>query len=252
MTIDTFVLLTPVLLLGVIALLRFVGCATLLGVEDVSYAPPASTPPPQKVTHVQTQASFLGTGGASISLRFSETKGNLIIVTAFWRYSGAAPTTLMVSDGTNGYQPAVQSAWGTNRIAQVFYAFSNAETDVRNITATPSAPATELRLVVSEYANAAPPNPLNGTGKQIGVGTTIGPATFTTALTDDLIYAVAAGTGAGGTMTPSAGFSSRTPAAQTNMLVEDQQAAGKSQSPGGTDSVAAGASIILALAIKHA
>jgi hypothetical protein len=210
-------------------------------------------PPPQKVIYVQTAASFLGTGGASISLAFSATKGNLVIVTVFWQYS-AAPTTMTISDGTNVYLSAVQSAWGTNRIAQVFYAFNNAVTGVLNIKATPSAAATELRLVVSEYANAsaAPPNPLDGTGKQTGAGTTIGPATFTTALTDDLIYAVAAGTGAGGTMTPTAGFASRTPAGLTNLLVEDQQAAGTSQSAGGTDSVAAGTSIILALAIRHA
>jgi hypothetical protein len=37
--IDPFVILAPVLLLAVVALLRFVGCATLLGIDDVAYAP---------------------------------------------------------------------------------------------------------------------------------------------------------------------------------------------------------------------
>ena len=44
--IDPFVILAAVLLLAVIALLRFVGCATLAGIEDISYAPTATAPPP--------------------------------------------------------------------------------------------------------------------------------------------------------------------------------------------------------------
>ena len=46
--IDPFVLLAAVLLLAVVALLRFVGCATLAGIDDISYAPTpalAITPP---------------------------------------------------------------------------------------------------------------------------------------------------------------------------------------------------------------
>ena len=35
--IDPFVILAPILLLAVIALLGFVGCASLLGVDDVTY-----------------------------------------------------------------------------------------------------------------------------------------------------------------------------------------------------------------------
>jgi hypothetical protein len=44
MTVDGFVLLTPVLLLGVIALLRFVGCAALIQLDDIRYNPAATTP----------------------------------------------------------------------------------------------------------------------------------------------------------------------------------------------------------------
>ncbi len=41
--VDPFVILAPVLLLAVVALLRFVGCASLLGIDDVAYAPPPIT-----------------------------------------------------------------------------------------------------------------------------------------------------------------------------------------------------------------
>jgi hypothetical protein len=39
--VDPYVILAPVFLLLVVALLRFVGCALLLGVDDVQYASPA-------------------------------------------------------------------------------------------------------------------------------------------------------------------------------------------------------------------
>jgi hypothetical protein len=44
--IDPFVLLTPFLLLGVIALLRFVGCDALWGLPGVGPSPPTLAPPP--------------------------------------------------------------------------------------------------------------------------------------------------------------------------------------------------------------
>ena len=36
--IDPFLLLTPILLLPIIWLLRFTGCAAILGIDDVTYA----------------------------------------------------------------------------------------------------------------------------------------------------------------------------------------------------------------------
>jgi len=46
--IDPFVILAPVLLLAVVALLRFVGCAAILGLDDVQYTgAPAANPQPQ-------------------------------------------------------------------------------------------------------------------------------------------------------------------------------------------------------------
>jgi len=42
--IDPFVILAPVLLLPVVALLRFVGCAAILNIDDVTYAPKPGTP----------------------------------------------------------------------------------------------------------------------------------------------------------------------------------------------------------------
>ncbi len=53
--IDPFVILAPVLLLAVVALLRFVGCAAVLGLDDVTYAPA----PPQPTNPVPTTTSPL-------------------------------------------------------------------------------------------------------------------------------------------------------------------------------------------------
>ncbi len=69
--IDPFAILAPVLLLAVIALLRFVGCSTLAGIDDISYAPPAAPPTfdlPQDPTYYTPQSVILSdaTPGATI------------------------------------------------------------------------------------------------------------------------------------------------------------------------------------------
>jgi hypothetical protein len=71
MTIDPFVLLTPVLLLGVMALLRFVGCNQIFGLDDVtgfpsqpvvmSISPKSGTQGDQDFTLIVTGTSFINT-----------------------------------------------------------------------------------------------------------------------------------------------------------------------------------------------
>lgn len=88
--IDPFVLLAPVLLLVVVALLRFVGCNWVFGIEETVLAP--------EFASVQHNSDGDGTAGASRPVTFVEadvTVGNAIIVAAVWNSSTA---TASISD----------------------------------------------------------------------------------------------------------------------------------------------------------
>ena len=49
---DSYLLLTPILVLGVLALIRFIGCHLLFGLDEVSLPEPTVAPPPFDVTAV--------------------------------------------------------------------------------------------------------------------------------------------------------------------------------------------------------
>jgi hypothetical protein len=93
--IDWFVILTPILLLAIVALLGFVGCDKVLGL--ITFAPP--------VQHVQTTVKT-GTSGTDTLIADSLTLkgGELIIVTVQWK-SAAAPSSTPSLTGTSPLLP---------------------------------------------------------------------------------------------------------------------------------------------------
>ena len=189
--IDLFVFLTPILVLGIIALLGFVGCDLVFPLEA----------PPGKVTHLQT-ATMTGVGttlSASLS-DFGSRTDQAIIVTVQWGGNAnvtlaGATFSLLESDFLN-----------PQRVATFFV---NGVSGPVTVTATLDAPTTtEANLIVSAYqfVGGAPAQAsfANGTG-----------TTATLALQSsassagDLVYSVAIARSGGavlnGALSPSTG-----------------------------------------------
>jgi len=105
MTIDPFVLLAPVLLLAVVALLRFVGCDKVFGLEPVkaNTATPTFDPPP-------------GTYNTQQSVTLSDTTAN---ATIYYTTDGSIPT-IPPSGNTQTYSGPITVSTTTtiNAIAQ--------------------------------------------------------------------------------------------------------------------------------------
>src|SRR5262245_13106357 len=62
--IDPFVLLTPVLLYAVVSLLRFIGCAGLLGLDDVAY----DSGPTIDADGLQPKSAIVGSGHFTLTI----------------------------------------------------------------------------------------------------------------------------------------------------------------------------------------
>jgi hypothetical protein len=227
--IDWFVILTPILLLAIIALFGFVGCDRVLGLNPVS--------PP--VQHVQTTVKTGASGTNTLTADpLTLMGGELIIVTVQWKSAAAPPSTPSLSganftaitvggQGTEQYfwnGLAIQSFWATNPQGNTSLTVQVVLMDGSN----PSNSASTWNLCVSAYSNVdsgvAPYSPQASATNYIGTTPTTAAAIN---LGDgDIIYAVGFAADANGTfpgnnpLTAGSDLTAEFPSV-TNPLVED-------------------------------
>ena len=134
--VDPYLFLTPILVLGIVALLGFVGCDVVWGINEVY--------PPSKVVHLQTVTTTgTGTSLAASLPALGGGKSQLIVVTVEW--GGNATVTLSGSTFT-------QMETDSLNPQMVATFFANNVSGPITVTATLSAPTTkEANLLVSAY-----------------------------------------------------------------------------------------------------
>lgn len=173
--IDSYVLLAPILLVGVVALMGFVGCDIVWRVDAV--------PPRGKVAHLQT-VTTTGTGTTLVASLpdLGGGKSQLIVVTVEW--GGNATVTL---SGSTFTQIEIDNL--NPQMVATF--FANNVTGAIAVTATLSAPTTtEANLLVSAY-NVVGGDP-DAAGSAHGSGTDAVLPMQTSGLSaGDLVYSVA-------------------------------------------------------------
>jgi hypothetical protein len=173
--VDPYVFLTPILVLGIVALLGFVGCDIVWRVDEFGR--------PNKVAHLQT-VTTTGTGTTlTASLPdLSGGKSQLIVATLEW--GGGATMTLSGSTFT-------QIETDNLNPQKVATLFANNVSGALTVTATLSAPTTtEANLLVSAY-NVTGGDP-DATGSAQGSGTDAVLPMQTSGLSPgDLVYSVA-------------------------------------------------------------
>ena len=234
--IDPLVVLTPILMLLMVALLGFVGCQVVFPLN-----------PPPAVSHVQTTVKSAPSGTATITADpLALEGGELIVVTLQWGAGVAQPPTPSLSGAS--FAPVVGGGpfdWNGMRV-QTFFATnpsnSQAVTVKASLSAVSNAP---WNLCVSAYQNADSANPIFSPQQN-------GPSFFganpqappISKDEGDLIYAVVFAADNNGTFpgnnsfAAGPGFTAEFPAI-TNPLVEDggsgnlvtAQATNTSQSP---------------------
>ena len=225
--IDVFVILTPILLLAIVALLGFVGCANVLGLSPI-------TPP---VQHVQTTVNTGASGTNTITADpLTLEGGELIIVTIQWKSAAAPPSTPSLTGANftaiavggqgsyfwNGLE--IQSFWATNPQG-------NTNLIVKAVLmngSNPSPSASTWNLCVSAYSNVdsgvAPYSPQASVANYTGLTpTTAGAITLGVG---DRLYAVGFAADPDGTfpgnnpLAAGSGLTAEFPSV-TNPLVED-------------------------------
>jgi len=208
--IDAFVLLAPIFLLGIIALLGFVGCDQVLGLVPVSSG----------VTPLQAVLTNQSASGNPVQAQASLGKSpgsELVVVTVQWGGTGLVTLSpamnLVEKDSFSG--PAGQVA--------TYYAFVDLSNGLTVTASVPSSPETDLSLLVSAYDNVDAGGPVNPTSQQKTFAT---PTTLSFPISSqapgDLIYAVAierkASGGSAGSWSPGAGFTAYAGAGNFIML----------------------------------
>lgn len=172
---DPYVFLTPLFVLGIVALLGFVGCDRILGLEEVD-------PPPVGVGHLQT-VTTTGSGAKLVAALPDLTTGQpqLIIATVEW----GGNATLTLSGAT--FTQVVSDSLSPQNVATFF---ASNVTGAITVTATLSAPTTtEANLLVSAYGGTSG-NP-DRAGSAQGSGTSAVLPMQTTGLSaGDLVYSV--------------------------------------------------------------
>src|SRR5260370_22490713 len=91
---DLFLILTPFLLLAVIALLGFIGCDRVLGLTTVN-------PPASGVTRVFQQSANSAAGGGPFTATYTPPTGEsglIVIVSLHWGGSGGATPKVTVNN----------------------------------------------------------------------------------------------------------------------------------------------------------
>ena len=150
--IDGFVILTPILLLAIVALLGFVGCQQLFDV--------AGGPPTIPVQHVQSTIKTAPAGTNTITADpLTLQGGELIIVTVQWRSASAQPPIL-----TGGNFAPVSGggpfSWNGMEV-QSFFAFNaQGSTSLKVEAVVTGGSNIQWNLCVSAYDNADLQNPL--------------------------------------------------------------------------------------------
>ena len=215
--IDWFVILTPILLLGILALLGFAGC---------QFTPGAVAP---GVSHVQTVVQSAAAGTNSVTAAALSLQGGELIVAAVqWSSAVALPETPTLSGApfspVDGGGPF---AWDVMSV-QIFSALNPAGNTQLTVTASlPRNSNVAWNLCVSAYDGADEDAPLYS--PQTSKLNYVGNNPQTPALnigTGDLVYAVAFAANSDGTfpgnnpLTAGPGFTAEFPAI-TNPLVED-------------------------------
>lgn len=239
--IDWFVILTPILLLFVIALLGFVGCDQVLGLTEVTPA----------VTHVQTTVQTGASGTSTITAdALTLAGGELILVTVQWKSAGIpSATPSLTGTGTSptgepilnnaSFAPVTVGGQGTGQYfwngleIQSFWATNPAANTSLTVQvvlmtgANQSNSASIWNLCVSAYkdvqSGVAPYSPQASATNYVGLT----PSTAAINLgTHDLLYAVGFAADANGTfpgnnpLVAGAGLVAEFPAV-SNPLVED-------------------------------
>jgi hypothetical protein len=217
--IDAFVLLTPILVFGIVALLAFVGCDLVFSIPPI--------PPP--VAHVQTTVNRGAAGTDTITADpLSLEGGELIVVTVQWSSPAVQPPNPVLTGLV--FAPVVGGGpfpWNNMRV-QAFVA-TNPEQNTQlavEVTLAGGSSAT-WHLCVSAYKDFDENTPVyspqqNGPGF---IGTNPQAPTISGG-NGDLVYAVAFGADNNGTFpgnnffTPGPGFAAEFPPI-TNPLVED-------------------------------
>ncbi len=221
--IDPFVLLAPLLLLAVVALLQFVGCNWVYGIEQTTLFTPITF---EQIVQNQSPNSV---GDTTLSQTFNNntTNGDLILVALKWG-GNATPT---VQDNNNKVYtpigaPVPWSAGGGKR-AQLF--FGVADGSATTVTATLDQSSTfQIRICICEYAKVDTANPFDGSPvSNIGSGPSLSCGPLTTTSQDNMIWAVAFADDGHLALSQMSNFGLRAPAFATDnpyTLVEDLQA----------------------------
>ncbi len=214
---DPFLILTPVLVLAIVALLGFVGC----------YQNVTVTPPP--LMHVQTVVAQASANTSKVTAgALALQGGELIVVAVQWSSAVSGPEmpgfTGAAFSPVNGGGPF---AWNGMSV-QIFSAFNPAGNTQLTVTASlPRNSSVTWNLCVSAYSGVDEDAPLYS--PQASKLNYVGNNPQTPPLnigTGDLVYGVAFAANSDGTfpgnnlLTPGPGFTEEFPAI-TNPLVED-------------------------------
>jgi hypothetical protein len=168
---DSFVWLAPLLLLPVIALLGFVGCDVVFGLD---YVPPAA----EDVAFVQVAVDHVDLGPVTnVTANFTAplTQGNLVVVW-IWFHTSSGQTITGVSDAAgNVYTPADTLKAGSGQLAtgrqQVWFAANVAATSGPLMVTFSGPVEPSIGVGAFEYANASTA-PLVSAAAGIGNGPT--------------------------------------------------------------------------------
>jgi hypothetical protein len=166
--IDSFVLLTPILLLGVFSLLRFVGCL-------IKPDPPSASQPIvfQQKTNDMPSVSIDSNQVSTPAFLNSLKQGSLVVVWIWYRTT--AQQVISVTDtANNAYQSAIPVLRGDANLAghsqEIWYAKNVTGAPNVVVTATFSGTFAEEKVIsANEYQGASQTDPLDV--KAVGTGT---------------------------------------------------------------------------------
>jgi hypothetical protein len=210
--IDGFVILTPILLLAVIALLGFAGCSFTPGMEP-------------SVSHVATVVKSGAANTGSITAGpLTLTGGELIVAALQWRQEVATDKPSLSAGLTAAAGPF---AWNNMQV-QIFTALNPTGNTQLTVTASlPHNSAVVWNLCVSAYSGVDEDTPIYSPQTSPLAYTGNNPQTAPLSIgSGDLVYAVAFAANSDGTftgnnpLTAGSGFTAEFPAI-TNPLVED-------------------------------
>jgi hypothetical protein len=252
MMLHWFAILTPILLLGVIALLGFVGCDRVFGLYPV--LPPS---PATNIGQNQIVAGNTANGTAQATLSLTE-QANLIVVTVVWPSGAGTLASLIVPGGT--FQTIRTDSWSGYNV-QTSYASAVPAGSAITVQAALSAGSSPSPwyLCVAVYNGAEQTNPTYSASSLSSVNTgTIAPIAFSAQEDGDVIYSIAIAQTSGGSfgaftgqLAPGATFIAEQ--SLGFLLIQDQQvsAAGSVSVTADATGTNTGRWYLLAMGINH-